>query len=199
MNEKTAAESAVETPSSSNIFADLNTLRMSTGLFMPRKTEILMKVPVRRPNRQEYIRVNPAEDMLLPVAIYEDIHERETMLVSPHMCEALNEHIKPALLTVAINRLGVTFIWPVKLVSESGMASDWYETAQTACEMAKKDWIRVSADMSLGAYRVHKPLGLLSEPEWPAKSLNELLSIAFRGKVIENEDHPVVRRLRGLI
>jgi hypothetical protein len=115
------------------------------------------------------------------------------------MCEALSEHIKPALLTVAINRLGVTFIWPVKLVSETGMASDWYETAQTACEMAKKDWVRVSADMSLGAYRIHKPEGLLTEPEWPGKSLNELLSIAFRGKVIENDDHPVVRRLRGLM
>jgi hypothetical protein len=28
--------------------------------------------------------------------------------------------------------------------------------------------------------------------------LNELLEIAFRGRVIDNEDHPVVKRLRGL-
>ena len=57
----------------------------------------------------------------------------------------------------------------------------------------------IFADKSLGGYRVLQAEGRLSEPEWPAnKTLGELLEIAFGDRIIMAEDHPVVRRLRGL-
>jgi hypothetical protein len=90
------------------------------------------------------------------------------------------------------------FIWPLALPSEGGRRSDWHETAREAAERAKKAWVRLSADMSLGAYRIYQAEGALSDPTWPEKSLNELLEIAFKDRIIDREDHPVVRRLRGL-
>ena len=36
-------------------------------------------------------------------------------------------------------------------------------------------------------------------PIWPDKTFNELLKTGFDGKVSDNEDHPYVRRLRGIL
>jgi hypothetical protein len=57
----------------------------------------------------------------------------------------------------------------------------------------------MAADMSLGAYRIYTAEGQLSDPVWPDKMLAQLLEIAFKDRVIEREDHPVVKRLRGLL
>jgi hypothetical protein len=37
----------------------------------------------------------------------------------------------------------------------------------------------------------------LSEPVWPDKPLTEIMAIAFRDRIVDSEDHPVVGRLRG--
>ena len=114
------------------------------------------------------------------------------------MRDALVGEIKPVLLVTAITRQSTVFIWPLALPSEGGRRNDWHETAREAAELAKKAWVRLSADMSLGAYRIYRAEGALSDPTWPEKSLNELLEIAFKDRIIDREDHPVVRRLRGL-
>ena len=57
--------------------------------------------------------------------------------------------------------------------------------------------VRVSANMSLGAYDIYKALGNLSDPEWPDESMDEIVRIAFRNSFIDSYDHPVLRRLRG--
>ena len=45
--------------------------------------------------------------------------------------------------------------------------------------------------------------GKLDEPDWEklldGKTFNELLEIAFADKIILDEDHPIVRSLRGLV
>lgn len=89
-------------------------------------------------------------------------------------------------------------IWPITLQGDAGTTNPWYETAREAAELAKSSWIRMVADMSLGAYRIYKAEGVLSDPDWPHRSMNELLEVAFRDKVIDSEEHSLVRRLRGL-
>jgi len=197
-NKEDAAYNAVQAKSQ-NIFADLSKLRIPLGLNLGSGVELLSKVPVRKPLKQEFIRVNPAEDMMLPTVIYEDTHERETFLVSPDMMGFLADQLKPAVLVVAVNRQNVTFVWPVKVANDAASKNDWQETALQGCELAKKRWIRLSVDMSLGAYRLFEAQGELSEPTWMTKPLNQLLEVAFRDKVISSEDHPVVKRLRGLV
>ena len=58
-------------------------------------------------------------------------------------------------------------------------------------------WVRVAANMSLGAYEVYEASANLPDPEWPDKSFAELLQVAFRDKHIATLDHPVLKRLRG--
>jgi hypothetical protein len=50
----------------------------------------------------------------------------------------------------------------------------------------------------LGAYGMFKARGDLGEPEWPDKSLSELLRLAFKGdRLIDSLNHPVLRELAG--
>jgi hypothetical protein len=48
----------------------------------------------------------------------------------------------------------VVLLWPVALPDVSGRRNAWAETAREACELAKVSWVRLVADMSLGAYRI---------------------------------------------
>jgi hypothetical protein len=50
--------------------------------------------------------------------------------------------------------------------------------------------------MPVGAYDVCVATGKLPEPEWPTdKTFNDILRIAFKDRLIETVDHPVVQRL----
>jgi hypothetical protein len=65
--------------------------------------------------------------------------------------------------------------------------------------MAMKAWVRLAANMSLGGYDVYQATGDIPEPEWPELSFQEILGIAFKGKLICDLNHPAIRRLRGEI
>ena len=119
-------------------------------------------------------------------------------LLLPELRAELAGESKPVLLVTAISREAVVILWPVPLPDESGRRNAWAETAREACELAKSAWVRLAADMSLGAYRIYEAEGQLSEPIWPEKTLPELLKLAFKDRIIDSADHPVIRRLRGL-
>ena len=53
--------------------------------------------------------------------------------------------------------------------------------------------------MSLGAYEVFEATGDLPEPEWPDLPFPEILKIAFRDRIVDRADHPLVQRLRGQV
>jgi hypothetical protein len=184
---------------SESLFKDIERLRLSPEtLAVGTAREILAHVPVRKPHRHEFVRVHPDPDMSLTTAVFEDREDRAVYFVAPEMRGPLLGEIKPVVLLTAMTRQGATFIWPLNLPAESGRPNDWAETGRQAAELAKQAWVRVPADMSLGAYRIYRAEGELSEPEWPEKTFADLLEIAFRSRVIDREDHPVLRRLRGL-
>ena len=70
-------------------------------------------------------------------------------------------------LFTAVNRQGVVFLWPVRLQQEKGRRSEWNSSALAAADLAMVRWVRVTANMGLGAYEVFYAEGALDEPEWP--------------------------------
>ena len=64
--------------------------------------------------------------------------------------------------------------------------------------LAATAWTRVTANMALGAYEVAIAETVTTEPQWPDSSFQDLLRIAFKGRLITDLNHPVVKRLRGL-
>jgi hypothetical protein len=101
------------------------------------------------------------------------------------------------MLYTAINRQRVVFLWPVRLPASDGRVNEWHHSLREAAERAMHLWIRVTANMSLGAYEITDAPGNISKPEWPDYTFQELLRIAFRDRIINNFDHPVLKQLRG--
>ena len=50
-----------------------------------------------------------------------------------------------------------------------------------------------------GDYQIETAEGIDHEPAWPDKTFEDLLKLGFDGKIIDSEEHPYVRRLRGLV
>ena len=163
--------------------------------------KLLTAIPVRKPNKQEFIRTHSDPNYRLSgVAIIELREDRETYLVAPQYAEELDPnwfHICNVYLT--INRQQAVSLWPVKLPDPGGRMSGWHTSGVECAEKAMKHWIRVVPNMSLGAYEIHLAENVLTEPEWPDKPFHELLKIGFKGRVIQDQEHPVILRLRGAI
>jgi hypothetical protein len=125
--------------------------------------------------------------------------DRESYLVSPHLLPDVSGIAAPVSLRLAINRAGVLFLWPLRLPGADGRSNVWHESALEAADLAVNRWISMRANMSLGAYDIYKGAETLSDPQWPDKSIEDILNVAFRGRVIENAEHPVIKRLQGLV
>lgn len=160
----------------------------------------LMTVPVRKPNRQDFVRVNPDPAyMLTPAAITELKEDREVYLWTPEMAQEFPGEWVPASLYTAVNRQGVLHIWQVKLPGPDGKYNEWHRSAAEATLLAMKRWVRLTANLSLGAYEVFEATGELTEPEWPDTPFPDILKIAFKDRIVDRADHPLVQRLRGQV
>jgi hypothetical protein len=84
--------------------------------------KLLTTVPVRKPNRQDFIRVHPEPEFRLPgVAIIELKEDREIHLVVPSYAQQLDMRLfNLCNIYLAINRQKVVFLWPVKLPEPGG-------------------------------------------------------------------------------
>ena len=161
--------------------------------------KLLTTVPVRKPNRQDFVRVHPDPAYrLTPVAIIEVKEDREVYLVTQEMALTLPGEFSTATLYLAINRQGVLFLWTVKLPGPDGKHNEWHRSAAEGAERAMTKWVRVTSNMSLGAYEILEASGELPEPAWPDYTFPEILEIAFRGRIVDRPDHPLVQRLKGI-
>jgi hypothetical protein len=154
-------------------------------------------IPVGKPHKQDFIRVHPNESYHFQTAILEIKDYRESYLIIKDLWEELSNEITLKILYTTINRQRILFLWPVRLPDANGRLDEWNRSAHEAAQRAMKEWIKVKANMSLGAYEIFTPTGNLPDPEWRDIDFNEILKIAFRDKIIDDIDHPVLRSLRG--
>jgi hypothetical protein len=161
--------------------------------------KLLTTVPVRKPNKQDFVRVNPNPAYRLTVGLIELKDNRETFLVLPAVSQDLSEsEFFLATLYLTINRQKVLSVWPVKVPATDGRSNEWHASAAAAAERAMHNWIRLAANMSLGAYEISEAIANYGQPEWPNLSFMEILKIAFKNRLIESSDHAVIQQMRGL-
>jgi hypothetical protein len=162
---------------------------------------VLTVVPVRKPHKQEFVRIHPNPSFQLsPAALIQLQNERETYLVTPSMTPELVGQFTLNALYLGITRQKVLFIWPVRLPPEDGRVMDWHRSIAEAATLAVDKWVRVTPNMPKSAYDIDYAIGDLGEPEWPKdKTFPEILRIAFKDRLIDSPDHLVIKRLRGEI
>jgi hypothetical protein len=160
--------------------------------------KVLMTVKVDKPDKQDFVRIHPDPAYRCTLVCIELKGDRETYIVRPEIAPELAGETTIKKIFTWVNRQGVVGLWPITVPNPEGKANEWHRSALEAAERGMKSWIRVTSNMSLGAYEVAEAPSLKLEPKWPEQSLQELVRIAFRDKLIDSVDHPVVRRLRGV-
>ncbi|MBS0289750.1 MAG: hypothetical protein JSS07_06930 [Proteobacteria bacterium] len=178
---------------------DISRLRLSQDFSDIGVKKVINTIPIRRPNKQEFVRVHPNEEYRLATAVLELKEEGETYVVDSEIIGEIHLEITPKILLTTINRQGVLSLWPITLPGEDGRSNEWNRSALSAASRAESRWVRVRANMSLGAYEIYEAPSGISEPEWPELSFQEILNIAFKDRLINSLQHPVLRRLRGEI
>jgi hypothetical protein len=160
--------------------------------------KLLNIVPVRKPSNQDFVRTHPNSEYQITTAIIELKEDGEIFLVAPELRNELAAEYLPMKLFTAINRQGNLFLWPCKLPRSDGRTNRWSESCLEGAELAQTRWLRISADMNVGAYQFYEPIDKLPDPEWPDYIFGEILKVAFSSRYIDSLNHPIVKRLRGM-
>lgn len=179
---------------------ELEKLRLSQDFSeMAHVRPVLTTIVVRKPHRQEFIRIRPGDENRFATGCFSDKESRETYLISPKVRDLLAGDVTPTLLVVVVSRNSpVPFLWPLTLPGVDGRPNRWHESGVEAATLAESQWLKVVADMSAGCYVPMVACGNLPEPDWSAvPTIAALLKLAFKERFIDRPDHPVLRRLRG--
>ncbi len=195
-----SAEGPQKTEANTEPLFDLDRLRITQDF----TTEIglqkhLSTIKTRKPHREEFFRVHPDEAYTLTTGLLEVKEDRETYLVDPELRSELPGEIQVRKIFLAVTRQATPYLWPVRLPSPDGRHDDWSRSALDAADLAKHRWIKMVANMANGAYDIYEADGKIPEPEWPAQPFSKLVDVAFRDNFIRSMDHPVVKRLLGMV
>ena len=152
-------------------------------------------IPVDRPPKTAFFRVNPDPDFSFEAYIIE--YERSKYMVFPEVAAQFPELVKPVRLVSCITRDGNPYLWPLRLPTEDGRGDNWATSAIEIAELAKDYWVRINASMSAGCYLAFKASGITVEPAFIDMDMETMLQKAFRDFVITDIEHPIAREMLG--
>lgn len=161
-------------------------------------------VPIAKtPPKGLYYRVREGDDWHYTVQTYMmlppdfGVGRKDYLLVNPILNDfvaakgQIRSAVKPLGLAFVVNVNGEPSFWALNL----GDSGPWGASARVIAEKLKTQWGMVCTGPS--SYVLELPEGDLGEPSWPEGSPNDWLMKAFRGRIIDSEDHPEFNRLLG--
>ena len=91
-----------------------------------------------------------------------------------------------------VTQRGRPHLWRVRLPGDDGKMWPQWEMQHDAAEVAERIWITLNAEtMPIPAPTQDR------EPQWPDLTWGEVLQKAFKDKIVDDPDHPLLKRLRG--
>lgn len=113
----------------------------------------VLTVPVKKPAREWFSQTHPDEAYRIQTAVLELKEDRELYLVDPSLWADLQAEPSFGMraLFTAMTRQGVLSLWPVRLPGPDGKIDEWSRSALEAANLASGRWVRVMANMHLGA------------------------------------------------
>ena len=178
-------------------FSDLKALdEMTRTDAVPTKPQ-LVSVRVGRPPKDTFVRCHPTH--VIALFLYKDEETGESYMLPPILAEVAQQDqvFKKRQLRLAVTVQGAVFLWETAMHGEETNANQWILSAWNAQATAQDRWIRVVANRQNASYDVMVSESDLGEPAYPEEQFDEVLRVAFRGKVIETRDHPILKKLRG--
>lgn len=200
-----ALQSILPPPASSLRLPDstsISSLRISThyGDRMGVK-KVLVNVPVGKPNKSSFFRIRDGEQWEFTAYIYEDKLHGCSYVLTQEMASTVFECVRLVKLHTGIDRQGNPMLIPLPLPTsgDEGKYSPWHASFEQALLHAKRKWVRVAANMAAGSYDVHEAQADLGDPEWGEHTMEQLIEIAFRGKIVSSVEHTLIQELQGRV
>ncbi|MGE4480864.1 hypothetical protein [Acidocella sp.] len=162
---------------------------------------VLVDVQVGKPPRGQYWRLRVGDDFRASYNLLDagKIGGEGMHLITPQIAALVPDQVRAYELRLGATQFGTPFFLPVPLPSPEGRSNRWHMSLAAGATLAEENWIRIAADLRAGAYTVIKAGGNLGDPRWPSETFDELLTVAFRGSVIDSKEHPLIRQLLGEI
>jgi hypothetical protein len=203
-NKGNGAEKHAEALNASNVFDNLDSIRRPSPTDLLDEKQVDVHLPVRKPKPREHFRIcdDPSMSMNLTVYIHkpEGSMDEETFFVMPNMETHLREQEELRIVQIVLCRTlsGALFLWPLPVHDGDGPARSHITSARSIAREALAKWVRMKWRRSDNAYFMLVAEDAQTEPQWPDKPFSELLKLAFKDKVIDSRDHPVMKELRGI-
>ena len=190
---------AISTPVTAPDPFDLEKLKLDQNFVESAGVKkLLTKVPVRKPDPQRFVQVHPGKDYRMALAVILLNEESETFLLTPPLARELAGEFVMVMMRTVITKQGTVFLWPIRLADANGKINEWHKSAADAAESATKEWLRIISNKAIRGYELkaaNPPI--TTNPAWPDLSFQELVRIAFRDRLVDRLDHPVVKLLRS--
>lgn len=154
-------------------------------------------VPVQKPDKQKFFRVNPSQEFQEIFFTIELKALGQTYIVLPSLKAELNKEIKLQKFFLGVDNDQNIFLWPVAVPGRNGRTNPWWYSALNAAYLAMEKWIRLVANLDMGFYEYFEAKGDLGEPMWPEMSMEEIINLSMGNRIIDSIEHPVVKQLRG--
>lgn len=178
---------------------DLSNLRLPQNFGQALSVaQLITNVPLRKPSKGEFFRVNPDPNWKLETMLLELKSDGETYIVLPCVFREILDLIRPVVLHGSIDRKGNFFLIPCPLPGPDGKINQWHQSLACIIQHAEKKWVRSTANLAAGSYDLFVATGIDDEPIWPDAGFAELIKIAFRNKIINSPEHPIIKQLLGM-
>jgi len=151
--------------------------------------------PVGRPT-SKFLQVHPDKSYRQScVLTYKDPDTDEVYYVSPDLeiPESYGVRLSVADLYAGVTHDGTHFIWNVNRSDTT-----WYRSALKAIGMCMGNWYKVVGRKGPNIYDLYPPADPIPEPDWSGlPPFGDMLLSAFDSRMIEDLDHPQLRKARG--
>lgn len=154
-----------------------------------------LSVGVHKPIKQSYFKGHEDEAMSfqsLALKIKENVY-----LLKNNLWESYSKELNPITFYLCQTKKGNLFFWPVKGSLQDQKLDGWNTSAHRVIKDARQNWIRLMSNQEVGRYEIMFANDQTAVAVWPEKTLEELLEVAFDGRIISDENDPILRELRG--
>ena len=171
----------------------------STGAEEFATRKIRSVIPVNKPGKMEWVHLLDHRDVRSPGAALLDVQDGGgAYLVMPGIAAQLADDVKLVKLAPGLTRQDKLFLWPCPLIPSGETPNPWHTSHNDAFNAAKSGWIRMKSNRACGFYDIIEPEKIMPEPDWPDMSFADMLQIAFNNDhIVDRDDHPALRRLKG--
>jgi hypothetical protein len=187
-----------------SIFDDFAALRKASNVTVKRIVARPVIKITRKPKNM-WFRAHPDPDMSLHASLFHDEAEDgsgtgQMYYIAPAMRDdpLLANRLRYFVITPIITRANVVLLWPVPVALQGAKNYAAWVSSKNIADTGRTEWVSFAWNEHARDYDLATAEGHIDEPKWPEGALNDWLKEAFLGRIVRDDEHELMIRLRGL-